>query len=127
MNRQIQTNKKHVEVIMDKDIPLLPASTIDNTPSMKEGLDRETEAGMRWHGCKMIQNSCLLLRVTSPTLVTSQVIFHRYFYATSFVSCKLDVAALACTWLASKIEENRKLLDDVARVLLRMRQIRDKK
>src|SRR6218665_10164 len=120
------TEKENGGVVIALENPILDQSILDETPSNKDGLDKETEAGLRWHGCKLVQYSCLLLKLPAATLVTGQLLFQRYFYSKSLVRCKLDVAALACIWLASKVEESPRRLRNVTNVLLRIRQIRRK-
>lgn len=42
---------------------ILPTDKIDETPSMKDGLDRDTENDLRVLGCEIIQTAGLLLRL----------------------------------------------------------------
>lgn len=54
---------------------ILPEEKIDETPSMKDGLDRHTENDMRMFGCEMIQVAGLLLRLPQVYFLSLLLIF----------------------------------------------------
>ena len=60
-------------------------------------------------------------------VATGQVLFHRYFYSSSFVRRQMEIVAMACTNLAAKIEENARRIRDVINVFHHIKQIRSGK
>ena len=66
----INTNKsKYCSVVISLENPILPKEIIENTPSMRDGLDFETEYDLRVTGCKLIQVSGILLRLPQVSLI----------------------------------------------------------
>lgn len=51
------------KILISLENCILPAEKIDETPSMKDGLDRDTENDLRMLGCEIIQTAGLLLRL----------------------------------------------------------------
>jgi hypothetical protein len=110
------------------------------TPSMIEGLSWDVEYDLRLIGCELIQTACLLLKLPQVSLeilekksfclcfktavATGQVLFHRYYYSSSFVRRQMDIVAMACTNLAAKIEENARRLRDIINVFHHIKQAR---
>ena len=66
-------------------------------------------------------NSFFFLQVA---MATAQVLFQRFFFAKSFVKTKMEEAAMACIWLASKVEEAPRRIRDVINVFHYLRQRR---
>lgn len=60
-------------------------------------------------------------------MATGQVLFHRYFYSSSFVRRQMEIVAMACTNLAAKIEENARRIRDVINVFNHVKQVRSGK
>jgi len=46
---------------------IIPSEKLDETPSMKDGLDRDTENDLRMFGCEMVQTAGILLKVPQVT------------------------------------------------------------
>ncbi len=83
------------------------------TPSGSDGVNGETELCHTVHGCEMIQEGGILLRLPQVVMITAQNILNRFFYRKSL--CRFDVftVAMGCILLASKVEENFKTLREV--------------
>ena len=67
-------------------------------------------------GAELIQKAGIYLKLPQVAIATAQVIFQRFFYAKSFISCDMQTAAKASIWLASKIEEDVRRPRDVINV-----------
>jgi hypothetical protein len=106
---------------------LLPADLINSTPSMKDGLDAESETDLRILGCDLIQTSGILLKLPQVAMAAGQVLYQRFFFIKSFVRINYETVAEACIGLASKIEEAPRRVRDVINVFHHIRQYRDKK
>ncbi|KAI2807444.1 Cyclin-L1 [Blomia tropicalis] len=115
---------KYGHVVVSVENPILPNEIIENTPSSLDGLDQETEHDLRITGCKLIQTSGILLRLSQVTTLTGQVLFQRYYYSNSFVRFPMEYTAMACVVLASKLEETSRHIRHVINVFHNMKQIR---
>jgi len=111
-------------VFLTLDNVLLPEEKLSPTPSMKDGLDAETEQDLRILGCEFIQTAGILLKLPQVAMATGQVLFQRFYYCKSFVSNNMDIVAMAAVNLAAKIEEAPRRIRDVINVFHHMSQIR---
>ncbi|CAI9549852.1 unnamed protein product [Staurois parvus] len=105
---------------------LITEDKCDLTPSVLDGLDRDTETDLRCVGCELIQSAGILLRLPQVAMATGQVLFQRFFYTKSFVKHSMEHVSMACLHLASKIEEAPRRIRDVINVIHRLRQLREK-
>ncbi|RWS03310.1 cyclin-L1-like isoform X1, partial [Dinothrombium tinctorium] len=103
----------------------LPLEKLQKTPSFCDGLSEEHEYDLRILGCELIQTSGILLKLPQVAMATGQVLFHRFYYSKSFVRYPMEVTAMACITLASKIEEAPRRIRDVINVFHHMKQIRN--
>ncbi|CAF1082678.1 unnamed protein product [Rotaria sordida] len=105
---------------------LLPPEKLypNPTPSTIEGLPWDVEYDLRLIGCELIQTACLLLKLPQTAVATGQVLFHRYFYSSSFIRRPMEIVAMACTNLAAKIEENARRIRDIINVFHHIKQVR---
>ncbi|CAF3893874.1 unnamed protein product [Rotaria sp. Silwood1] len=105
---------------------LLPSEKLypNPTPSTIEGLPWDVEYDLRLTGCELIQTASLLLKLPQTAVATGQVLFHRYFYSSSFIRRQMEIVAMACTNLAAKIEENARRIRDVINVFHHIKQVR---
>ncbi|CAG2161325.1 unnamed protein product [Oppiella nova] len=113
---------RHVVISLENCI--LPQQQLSQTPSMTDGLDYDHECDLRILGCELIQTSGILLRLPQMAMATGQVLFQRYYYCKSLVRFPMEVTAMACVTLASKVEEAPRRIRDVINVFHHMKQIR---
>ncbi|CAF0905200.1 unnamed protein product [Adineta steineri] len=113
-------------VVLTLSNVLLPPEKLypNPTPSTIEGLPWDVEYDLRLIGCELIQTACLLLKLPQTAVATGQVLFHRYFYFSSFVRRPMEIMAMACTNLAAKIEENARRVRDIINVFHHIKQSR---
>ncbi|KPL94043.1 cyclin-L2-like protein [Sarcoptes scabiei] len=104
---------KYGKVLILLENPILPAEKIINTPSMADGLDFSIENDLRIIGCHLIQISGILLRLPQVAMATGQVLFQRFYYSKSFVRLPMEITAMACVVLASKVEEAPRRIRDI--------------
>ena len=57
-------------------------------------------------------------------MATGQVLFQRYYYSKSFIRFTMEITAMACVILASKVEEAPRRIRDIINVFHNMKQIR---
>ncbi|XP_067131716.1 cyclin-L1 [Centruroides vittatus] len=112
------------KVILSLENCILPPEKISPTPSLIDGLDQETEMDLRILGCELIQTSGILLRLPQVAMATGQVLFQRFYYSKSFVRHSMEIVAMACITLASKIEEAPRRIRDVINVFHHIKQVR---
>ncbi|CAI5513320.1 unnamed protein product, partial [Closterium sp. Naga37s-1] len=103
----------------------LTKDQIDDSPSRKEGVDKETEYVLRVYGCELIQESGILLKLPQAVMATGQVLFHRFYCKKSQTRFNVKGVAASCVWLASKLEENPRRIRDVLNVFHRINLRRD--
>ena len=132
------------KVQLTLDNVIIPTERLRNTPSSKDGCGHELEVDLRIVGCEYIQTAGKLLRLPQVAMASAQVLFQRFFYSKSFVKYNMVVSnvyvhlnpvnmhallcaqnvAMACIFLAGKIEENCRRVRDVANVFHHMKQKR---
>ncbi|KAL3861354.1 hypothetical protein ACJMK2_007390 [Sinanodonta woodiana] len=114
-------------VILTLENVLIPDEKLSTTPSLQDGLDYETEMDLRILGCELIQTAGILLKLPQVAMATGQVLFQRFYYSKSFVKHNMEVLAMACINLASKIEECPRRIRDVINVFHHIKQVRNQK
>lgn len=116
--------KQYGRVVISLENPILSNEVVQNTPSLADGLDSQSENDLRITGCRLIQISGILLRLPQVAMATGQVLFQRYYYCKSFVRFPMEITAMACVVLASKVEEAPRRIRDILNVFHNMKQIR---
>ncbi|CAE1310647.1 CCNL [Acanthosepion pharaonis] len=91
---------------------------------MQDGLAYEVEVDLRIIGCEMIQTAGILLKLPQVAMATGQMLFQRFYYSKSFVKHNMEVVAMACMNLASKIEECPRRIRDTINVFHHIKQLR---
>ncbi|WAR14837.1 CCNL1-like protein [Mya arenaria] len=114
-------------IILTLENVLIPDEKLSPTPSLLDGLDLDTETDLRILGCELIQTAGILLKLPQVAMATGQVLFQRFYYSKSFVKHNMEVLAMACINLASKIEECPRRIRDVINTFHHVKQIRNKK
>lgn len=110
---KVAAPKKQVVVMLSCDLP--PYNLI-NTPSFQEGLPRDTEEALRIWGCEFIQSCGILLKCPQVVMASAQILFQRYYCRKSFLKNRVDHYAMACLFLAAKVEESPRAARDVVNV-----------
>ncbi|XP_022111330.1 cyclin-L1-like [Acanthaster planci] len=117
--------KTYGDVLITLENCVIPQEKLAPTPSVRDGLDSETEMNLRVLGCEFIQTAGILLRLPQVAMATGQVLFQRFYYSKSFVKHNMEIVAMACINLASKIEEAPRRIRDVINVFHHIRQKRN--
>lgn len=126
----LHSNEKHKpygKIVLTLENCLLPEAKLELTPSLADGLDRDTEVDLRILGCELIQTAGILLKLPQVAMATGQVLFQRFFYSKSFVRHSMEATAMSCVCLASKIEEAPRRIRDVINVFHHIKQVRGQK
>ncbi|GAA0148675.1 hypothetical protein Leryth_011436 [Lithospermum erythrorhizon] len=103
----------------------LTEEQLDNSPSRKDGIDKDTENTLRIYGCELIQESGILLRLPQAAMATGQVLLHRFYCKKSLARFNVKRVAASCVWLASKLEETPRKARQVLIVFHRMERRRE--
>ncbi|XP_058812069.1 cyclin-L1 [Topomyia yanbarensis] len=119
--------RSYGKIVLTLENCLLPESKFELTPSLADGLERETEIDLRILGCELIQTAGILLKLPQVAMATGQVLFQRFFYSKSFVRHSMEATAMSCVCLASKIEEAPRRIRDVINVFHHIKQVRGQK
>ncbi|XP_055713871.1 cyclin-K [Phlebotomus papatasi] len=84
-----------------------------NTPSVKEGIDFDTERRYRKEGARFIMECGTAMGLGHNTMATGIVYFHRFYMFHSFRTFPRYVTACCCLLLAGKVEETPKKVKDI--------------
>ncbi|KAF6207465.1 hypothetical protein GE061_015911 [Apolygus lucorum] len=119
--------KPYGKVELSLNNVLLPEEKLTNTPSRLDGMSLDLETDLRVLGCELIQTAGILLKLPQVAMATGQVLFQRFYYSKSFVRHGMEITAMACVYLASKIEEALRRIRDVINVFHHIRQVNSQK
>lgn len=65
--------------------------------------------------------------ISQVAMATGQVLFQRFYYSISYLRLNMETTAMACIYLASKIEEAPRRIRDVINVFHHIKQVRGQK
>jgi hypothetical protein len=75
----------------------LTEEQLENSPSRKDGIDRDTEATLRVYGTELIQEAGILLKYAQAVMATGQVLFHRFYCKRSMKEFNVRVRSCAAS------------------------------
>ncbi|XP_031633394.1 cyclin-K-like [Contarinia nasturtii] len=84
-----------------------------NTPSIRDGLEIETERRYRKEGARFIMECGTRMALGHQTIATSAIYFHRFYMFQTFQEFPRYVTASCCLFLAGKVEETPKKCRDI--------------
>lgn len=84
-----------------------------NTPSIRDGMDFETERRYRKEGTRFIMECGTQMILGHHTIATGAVYFHRFYMFHTFQEFPRYVTACCCLFLAGKVEETPKKCRDI--------------
>lgn len=84
---------------------------------MRKGIPADQEKLYRIFGCELIQECVILLDMAQLCGITAQTIYQRFYYRRSFTAFDAHIVAMACIFLAGKIEETPKTMRDIINVM----------
>ncbi|KAL7074419.1 hypothetical protein ACQ4LE_006735 [Meloidogyne hapla] len=92
---------------------------LENTPSVRAGISIEEENDLRKEGVRVIKEIGKSINLkTNPTLATASVFFHRFYMFNTFADYPPRMMALACLFLAGKVEETPKKCRDLVQIAI---------
>jgi len=86
---------------------------LENSPSRRDGFTQKQEKEMRETTCHHLQEVGKKLKLPQLAIATAIVFFHRFFARQSYKRYDRIVVATACLFLAGKVEEAPKKLNQV--------------
>ncbi|ODN05484.1 Cyclin-L1 [Orchesella cincta] len=116
--------KAYGKIVLTLENVLLPNEKLSPTPSSLDGLDEDNEMDLRIMGCELITTAGILLKLPQTAMATGQVLFQRFYYSKSFIRQPMEPTAMACIYLASKIEEAPRRIRDVVNVFHHIKLVR---
>ena len=90
------------------------------SPSARDGVPRAAEAQLRAFGCAAVAASCVSLGVPQVVAATGQTLLQRFYCRRSLRQSDVRHVALACKFLACKVEEYERAWHDVVHVAHRV-------
>ncbi|ETW59786.1 hypothetical protein C923_04367 [Plasmodium falciparum UGT5.1] len=76
------------------------------TPSEEKNIDKNEEIKLRIYGCQLLQEAGIILKLKAVTIVTSQILFHRFYFKKSFTDFDVNIIAPSALYLSCKLEED---------------------
>ncbi|CAD5215521.1 unnamed protein product [Bursaphelenchus xylophilus] len=90
---------------------------LQSTPSRQAGMSEAEENRQRRHAVKIIMDLGQEMNIkVCPTIATAAVFFHRFYMFSSMSEYRAEKIALACLFLAGKVEETPKKCKDLLQV-----------
>jgi hypothetical protein len=86
------------------------------TPSALDGVSAALERAHRLFGCELAQEMCVLLCMPQHCAATAQSLLQRFYFRRSLALFDAHVVAMACVFLAGKVEEHTRAMRDVLNV-----------
>ncbi|KAI9594989.1 cyclin-like protein [Syncephalis fuscata] len=94
---------------------LFPREELEKTPSAEDNIPLAEELSMRSKACAMIFSVGIMMNLPQVVLATACAYLHRFYMTRSLKDFQfLEVAATAL-WVATKVEEQTRRLDDFAK------------
>lgn len=84
-----------------------------NSPSIRDGMDFETERRYRKEGTRFIMECGTQMLLGHHTIATGAIYFHRFYMFHTFQEFPRYVTACCCLFLAGKVEETPKKCRDI--------------
>ncbi|KAF2077716.1 hypothetical protein CYY_000963 [Polysphondylium violaceum] len=84
-----------------------------NSPSRRDGVSEQVEDNQRRYGAEILQEAGILLELPQSTIVTSQIIFQRFFSRQSFRQFDVKTIALGCLFVSCKFTNSLRKIRDL--------------
>lgn len=101
-------------------------TALANSPSVRQGIPRDVETSNRVFICHLVEQAGNMLKLPITTIVTAQIIIHRFYYRKSMKEHKVLPVAMTALFLACKVEESPRKIRDVLNVFDRLLKKRQK-
>ncbi|XP_065009566.1 cyclin-T1-3-like [Musa acuminata AAA Group] len=85
----------------------------ENSPSRRDGIELKKEKNLRNSYCSFLQDLGMRLKLPQVTIATAIVFCHRFFLRQSHAKNDRRIIAIACLFLAGKVEDTSRPLKDV--------------
>ncbi|PON93393.1 Cyclin [Trema orientale] len=85
----------------------------NHAPSRKDGIDMRSEAHLRKLYCSFLQEIGIKLKVPQVTIASAMLLCHRFYMSQSHAKNDWQTIATVCIFLACKVEETPRFLNDV--------------
>ncbi|CAO3664426.1 unnamed protein product [Umbelopsis ramanniana] len=79
---------------------------LEQSPSQRDGIKKETEQILLSFGCELIQSAGIALKLRQQVTSSAQVLFQRFFRIASLKHFGIQEIGMAALFLASKTEES---------------------
>ena len=83
----------------------LSAAQLEASPSRLDGVSAELESQLRRYACDAIAEAVVQLHLPQSVACTAQVLLQRFYCKRSLTQFDVKILAIACFWLAAKLEE----------------------
>ncbi|RKP22677.1 cyclin-like protein, partial [Syncephalis pseudoplumigaleata] len=94
---------------------LFPREELERTPSSEDNISLTEELSMRSKACAMIFSVGIMMGLPQLVLATACVYLHRFYMTRSLKDFQFLEMAATALWVATKVEEQTRRLDDFAK------------
>ena len=91
-----------------------------STPSRLIGMTESAEYSARYKSVVFLEKLGIELRCNKMVVSTAAVMFHRFYARQSFKLHNRFLTIATCLFVASKVEEEMRYLDDIASFLIKV-------
>lgn len=92
---------------------LMTSAQLDNTPSRRDGITSSLEKQIREKTVFFIESLCAVVKCNMLVKSSACVYFHRFYIFHSFKTHERLIIAVACLFLACKVEEEQKRIKEI--------------
>jgi len=99
---------------------LLSEEVLNNSPTVQANVPHKIEMNNRIFICQLIERAGRMLKLPITTVITSQIIVHRFYYRQDMLKHKALPVAMTSLFLATKVEESPRKIRDILNVFDRV-------
>ena len=107
-----------MELILKAGSIRFPTELLSESPSLKDGVDPETESTARAIGCQWIVGMASSLDLPQATVTTSCMLLQRFYYSQSLIDHHPKFTAAACLYFGCQLEETSRKPHDILKAYL---------
>ncbi|KAK9451836.1 cyclin-like protein [Limtongia smithiae] len=95
---------------------------LQHTPGAHDGISWNEEINTRYKGASFALNVCMQIKLPAPTIYVATTLLQRFYMRFSVKNYHPYNIAATCVFLASKVEETHRKVDDIVLACLRVAQ-----
>ena len=86
---------------------LFPTEALLSTPSIRKGINHESETGLRLRACRFIERCSLKLAIPHSLMSIAKILLHRFYMRVAIQECEYHDVASSLLFLCCKLGEGK--------------------